>query len=121
MWYLILTRLSEVELTGNWVVQPLNLLSVWTRALETEWLYDSSGLIVSQWVAGKDLEFNEKSWDQLVVNLANYKSVSISGPFQHPLAHEIAARWSTTTRRSKLQTCFDDSSENKNIQNSGHP
>lgn len=67
MWYLIHTRLSEVELTGNWVVQPLNLLSVWTRALETEWLYDSSGLIVSQWVAGEDLEFNERSWDQLVV------------------------------------------------------
>lgn len=97
MWYLVHTRLSEVEMMGNWVVQPLNLLSIWTRALETEWLHDSSGLIISQWVASKDLEFNEKSWGQLVVNLAECKSINISGPFQYPLAHEVAARWNTTT------------------------
>jgi len=92
MWFLVQIRLREFGPTDVWVTQPLNLLSVWTRALETEWLYESTGLLISQWVEGKDLEFNGLGWSRLSSNTDLKKAVCLTGPFRQPIDHEMAAQ-----------------------------
>ena len=64
-WYLIQAKFWEGPIDYKWAVQSVNLLSVWTRAAETEWLYEPRGIFISQWVDESNLEYNRKCWIRL--------------------------------------------------------
>ena len=114
-WYLIQAKFWEGPIDYKWAVQSVNLLSVWTRAAETEWLYEPRGIFISQWVDESNLEYNRKCWVQLSKTRVNGPGASGSrAKTWVPQNLEISRQGPCTSQRDPVETIWSSREANQN-------